>query len=202
MATIDAEITQTRFDIRDEDSTQYSATMVLAFYNRVIEALATFLGSVQSDWVFNSTSLTLPISNSSVALPTDFSTDILVQIDDTDLVKKSVAWINEELQENATGIPSYYGIHKTNMIFERTASSEQTVFLQYNQKSTTLVSGNSMPYNDEFNNELRGGVIIIAKNRNERKIVGDFALHEFFRQTIVSKTVRRVRQQAIKDAGF
>jgi hypothetical protein len=48
-----------------------------------------------------------------------------------------------------------------------------------------------MPYADEFNDALKTAVIMVAKNRVERDISGDYALQTFFTNAAMGNVVRR-----------
>lgn len=201
MSTIDTEITSIRYDLRDEDITQYPYALLLDYYNRVLPALASTLASHRSDWVFADTTLTVSSGASTVALPSLFASPIAVEIDDDPLVFKNTRYIKKLQQETSSGTPEYYGIHKTNMIFERVVSSDTSVYVQYNEKETTLVAGASMPYNDEFNQVLKAAVVMMAKNRNEKDITGDYALQTVFNDSAMQRVARRAFKQN-KNLGF
>jgi hypothetical protein len=201
MATIDSEIVKARYDIRDEDATQYSQDMMVDYFNRSIRALSDFLGSVRSDWVLEALTDTISASDNYVALPADFASPILVKIDDNPLSQQKPVFILEQQETASAGTPEYYGIHQLNMIFERAVVSDTSVYIQYNTKPSAVAIGGSMPYNDEFNDVIRGAVVMLAKNRNERDISGDYALHSFYRDTVMAKTMLRIRKASV-NLGF
>jgi len=195
MTTIDVEITSARYDLRDEDLGQYSTPLLLDYYNRVLPALASHLGSLRSDWVFGDATLTVSSGSSTVALPSSFASPIKAQIDDSDLIFDNTREIKTLLQQTSAGTPEYYGVHKLDMIFEREVSADTAVYIQYNEKEIALKLGDSMPYNDEFNHVLRAAVVMMAKNRNEKDITGDFALKEAFNASGMQRLVKRSFKQ-------
>lgn len=199
--TIDTEITSIRYDLRDTDSTQFTDAELLDFYNRCVRALASALASVKSDWVLSDDTLTIVAGDNYVALPSDFSTPIHAEIDEEPLTKKEPRVIKKWQQQTSSGTPEYYGIHQSNLIFERAAGSNTDVYFQYNTKATALVTGAPMPYSDEFNDPLKSAVIMLAKNRNERDITGDYALQSFFLDNALAKSVRR-SFSSHKNLGF
>jgi hypothetical protein len=201
MATIDTEIVQARYDLRDEDATQYPQTMMEAYFNRAVRALSDFLGSIRSDWVLESDTKIIVAAANFFVLPDDFSSPIVVKINNNPLSQRKPADILEQQEINSNGTPDYYGIHQLNMIFNRAVTANTDVYFQYNSKPTTLALGLSMPYNDEFNDVVRGAVVMLAKNRNERDITGDYALHTFYRDTVMGKTMRRIRKENV-NLGF
>lgn len=192
MAKVKDEIIRARRDVRDESKTQYDDGAMLDYYNRAIPALAGYLGSIKSDWVLSSATKVLAAGENSFSLPTDFNSPRLVEIAKSGLDQKKPDLILKWQQETAVGTPNYFAIHKLNMIFERAVGAETSVYLQYNDKPATMTENMDMPYNDEFNDVIRGAVAMIAKIRNAKGVVGDMALHEFFRSAALSKTFRRV----------
>lgn len=191
MATITTEIAAIRYDLRDESETQYTDAMLVDFYNRCFRALNSALASVKSDRVFSDATLTILSGNNYVALPSDFSSPISVEIDDETLTKKDLRVVKRWQQETSTGTPAYYAIHKANLVFERAVGSDTSCYLQYHEKATELALGDSMPYADEFNDALKTAVIMVAKNRVERDISGDYALQTFFTNAAMGNVVRR-----------
>jgi len=202
MATVAQEITALRYDLMDEDSTQYSDALLLSYYNRAYRALSAVLGSIRSDRVFADDTLTLSSGSSTITLPDDFSTPILVQINNDTLVKKDPETIRRLLQQNNSGTPSNYGIMGSNFIFDREAGADTSVYVQYNTGVTTdLTTGSAMPYSDAHNDSLRGAVAMMAKNRNERAIAGDYALHQFFRSAEIGIVLGRSKKKSF-NLGF
>ena len=201
MATIESQITAVRYDLRDEDITQYPDDLLLNYYNRVLPPLASHLASIRSDWVFEDTTLTITSGDNYVALPDLFASPIAVEIDDSPLILHNVRDIKKFQQKSSSGTPERYGVHKLNMIFERAVSADTSVYVQYNEKETALAAGASMPYNDEFNEVLLAAVVMIAKNRNEKDITGDYALQTVFNDSAHQRVVRRSFKQH-KNLGF
>jgi len=190
MTTVAEIITSARWDLRDEDETQYSDAMLLDFLNRGLRALITTLSSLRSDWLNDDDNIILASSATSTALPDYFISDITVTIGTTKLTKKSISQIREEQLFSSTGEPSHYAISGLNLHVERAADQEYTIILEYNKGLADLVSGD-MPYNNEFNDVLRQSIILIAKSRNEYSLIGDAALQDFFISAVMAKLVAR-----------
>jgi len=167
VTTIDQELVKTRYELSDSDKTQYSDPMLVSFTNDSISALASFLASVNSDWVFEDSTETITSGDNYFTLPEFFNTPITVEINNTVVTRKTTRDIKRWQQELSAGTPDHYSIHKLTMIFERAVGSDTDVYIQYNEHPAVLELGDSMPYNDEFNIPIRGAAIIIAKNRNE-----------------------------------
>jgi uncharacterized protein YfiM (DUF2279 family) len=193
MTLLSAEITELRYDIRDENATQYSDAMLTAYYKRVVRAMDDWLAKVKSDWVLSTDTLTLLSAGTSVALPSDFNSARSVQIgsDYEDLDGATPEWIYQQQLETSSGQPEYYAIHKLNMIFERAAGAEYSIYLKYNQRQAILTTASDMPYSDRFNDTLRAAVEMIARNRNERAITGTYALYDLFSKASTGTAVNR-----------
>lgn len=201
MATITTELVQLRYDLMDEASTQYTDLLLISFYNRAIRALNSFLESIGSDRVFSDTALTLASGSNYVAIPSDFSSPIAVEIYNSALTHREVKQIKKWQQENSAGTPGYYGVHNSTLIFDRAASADISIYLQYNTAAVEISAGDNMPYNDAHNDSLRGAVAMIAKNRNQLDISGDYALHEFFRAAEMGNIIRRSFKSS-RNLGF
>ncbi len=192
MALVADVIQSARFDLRDENRTQYPDEMLVDYLNRGIRALTSTLGMFQSDWVFETATLPLAIGANFVALPADFATDISAFIVTQELTKRPIEQILETRREGSTdGEPTNYAIQGLNMLFEKAANVAYTITLEYNKKLNTLDLIDAMPFNDEFNDTLRQYVVLSGKNRNEYSLAGSAAIQDFFYQSVFNKLVAR-----------
>ena len=191
MATVASIIESARWDLRDEEDTQYTDAMLLDFGNRGLRPLSVVLAMVNSDWVNESADLTLALGDSEVSLPSNFVSDITVRTSTSYLDKKSVSAIRRLLVDSTPGQPDKYAIRNTIIMFEKVASVEYTIVLEYNKHEDALVSDGDMPYNDEFNDILRQFIVLVAKSRNEYELLGDAAMQDFFYAALFSKSVAR-----------
>jgi len=89
---------------------------------------------------------------------------------------------------NSDGQPRYWAYQGTNLIFDYIADQDYGVVFHFNQKSDTLTTSSTMPYNDEFNEELREAVVLIAQNE-----LADVTmlLYDTFRAAATTKAIRR-----------
>jgi len=87
--------------------------------------------------------------------------------------------------------PYYWAHEGTNIIFEHTSNDDYALIIHFDKKNSALVSSDSMPYNNEFNEPVRQAVALIAKNRNEYDVAGDGALYDFFMAAAMSKDLKR-----------
>jgi hypothetical protein len=191
MSTVAQIITSARYDIRDEDATQYSDDMLLDFINRGVSVLCSGLASLSSDWVNSTSNISLSPAISVKALPTYFISDISCRIGTHYLSKKSVSEIRDMLVTSTAGEPQYYAIKGTELIFDRVTDTSYTLILEYNAKNATLTLASVMPFNDEFNDVLRQFIILCAKSRNEFIVVSDAAMQDFFYDNVFAKLIAR-----------
>lgn len=201
MATIDSEITSARYDLKDEYATQYSDAMLLDFYNRALKNLDAFLGAIKSDWVLESTTVTLSSGDTSVPVPADFMTERKLRYNNNDLHKRNAQQCLEWQQEYSAGTPNYYAPHQGTFIFDREAGADYTIHVYYNKASSTLATGGSMPFSDEFNDVLKQAAVMIAKTRNQYDITRNYGLYNFFSQALGQKVVSRNRS-GMKGLGY
>ncbi len=201
MSTIDQEIVKARYELQDEDKTQYIDAMLVSFFNDSMTALASFLASINSDWVLGDSTEIISSGNNYLVLPSGFNTPLVVEINNVDLTRKTTSSIKKYQQELTAGTPEHYSLHKLNMIFERAVGSDTSVYIQYNEKPAVLALGDDMLYNDEFNTVIRGAAIMIAKNRNEYDLIGSGALHSFFSDAMLSNSIGRNRETR-KNLGY
>ena len=197
--TINTEITSTRYDLRDELSTQYSDTLLLNYFNRALRVLNSYLADFNSDWVLSLDSTTLLDGDNSIVLPGDFLTPRKVTSGTSNVLEKKNALEMLETQtEGYTGPPEYYAIHKTNMIFDKEVSADIVINTYYNLKADTLVIDAAMPFEEQFNDSLRGVVVMMAKSRNSRDVVQDYAIYQFFQTAEAGKNLRRKYSPKVK----
>lgn len=193
MTALSSLITSARYDLRDTGSTEYTDAELIDYYNRAQIELYSVLQSLKSDWVHESdTSITLEEDGNSVDVPSDFATVRSIWIDDDRILQKDVDYIyyKRELISDE-GQPDYFAIKAAEFIFERTADQDYSLTVYYNKKSTTLVTADTLPFSDEFNQPLRQAIVLQAKSRNEYDIMGDAAMHDYFMAAALAKVVSR-----------
>lgn len=193
MTTASELITSARYDLRDEDSTQYSTPMLLDYLNRGLRPMCVVLSMLKSDWVNTEYDFTLLDTESSVTLPTTFVSDVGVKIGTEDLVKQSVPWIRDALIQNAgnAGEPQYYAIQGTNILFDIIADDDYAGVLEYNTNVADLTTDADLPFNNEFNDVLRQFIVLAGKSRNEYALLSDVYIQDFFYQALFSRFVSR-----------
>jgi hypothetical protein len=204
MATAAEVITSARFDLRDSSSTQYTDAELLDYLNRALVQLYASLGSVHSDWVYTEdTSKTLATGDNSVTTPTDIGAVLSLWIGSDEILKKDTPYIYYKRRYiTATGQPYYFAHKDSTFIFERAADADYSLAIYYNKKRTVLGSGDTMPFDDDFNQPVRQAIVLIAKNRNEYDVAGDGALFDFFLDAAFTYVISRNRTPKRYKLGF
>ena len=203
MATVSTILTNARYDLRDENQTQYTDAMLVNFLNRGLFQLCSVLGQIDSDWVKSSSDLDLTEGDNYVALPTDFSTPISAWIDTTEIYKDSWEKVKALYRNSSSsGQPYKYAIESTNIIFNCDADDDYTIEFLYKKTAATLTTSSNMPFNDEFDLPLMQSMILIAKHKDEYDVAGDAALQDFFMDACNSKIVSRNHTPKRFNLGF
>lgn len=192
MATTDSIITEARYDLRDVNSTLYTDAELYYYANRGLVQLDNVLSALNSDWVYNEDSSTLASGRNYLAVPTRCIAVRSVWISSDELEKVSPEYIyGERKYITATGQPYYFAQVGSNLQFERTTDASYTVKQYYDLRATPLVSGASMPYNDEFNSAIREMIVILGHKRNENNVFPDTEVYNFFYGKLIGNVIRR-----------
>ena len=192
MATINTVITEARYDLRDVNSELYTDTELYYYANRALKNLDDVLSALHSDWVYTETDLTLSSGDNYVAAPTGCIVVRSAWISSTELVKVLPELIYQKRKYiSATGEPYFFAENGANLIFEYTADDDYTVKTYADIRATALVSGGSMPYNDEFNSLIREMVVTLAHKRNEVNVFPDTEIYNFFYTKMIGNVIRR-----------
>jgi len=278
MAAVSAFLTSLRYDLRDYPGHDFPDLELIEYLNRAVIQLDSALLSMDSDWLFNTSTAILSSGQNKIAQPTgcisvrsiwissiiesytdltfaasgdtitsaalaDFVDDGFVAaqyigVDATDSndtedigiltlysVATTVLTVNEDLlvdegsgdqaatifalssddvvkqsrdstasrrkRLGADGKPMYWSHEATNILFDYIADQDYGIAIHYNGKSSALTTSSSMPYGDEFNEELRQAVLLMAENRNEKISDATALLYDFFRRAASTKAIRR-----------
>lgn len=191
--TVDDVITSARYDLRDTNDIEYADAELIDYLNRSVLTLSSALSSLNSDWVHASTDLTLSTGDNYTAQPSDCAAVRQIFISQDEVIKKSVDFIYQQRQftSGITGKPYYFAQEGTNLVFERTADADYTLTTRYDQLQSTLTSTSSMPYNDRFNQVIREAVVLIAKHRQDRSVITESVLHDFFLNHALTSVIKR-----------
>lgn len=203
MATIDAVITEARYDLRDTASTLYTTTELLYYANRGLTQLDNVLSALNSDWVYNEATLTLAIAKNYVAVPTNCMVVRSVWISSTELVKISPEEIYKKRKFiTGTAQPYYFAEAGANLQFEYTTDQGYSPKAYYDLRATALVDGAAMPYGDEFNAAIREMIVTLAHKRNENNVSPDTEVYNFFMEKLAGNAIRRRHIPLTKTLDF
>ena len=192
MATVASVLTSLRYDLRDSDSRQFEDTELVDYMNRGLTILDSTLASKQSDWVHKTDdAFTLATATNEEPYPTDLKTVRDVWEGTNRLVKKSTDYIYYQRKFITTGRPRCYALEGVNFIFDYTADQEYTLTVHYNKKSTALTATGDMPFNDDFNLVLQQGVVLFAKNRNNKELNVDAVIGNMFEEAVNKDVLKR-----------
>jgi len=109
-----------------------------------------------------------------------------------DVIKESTDGIFLDRRlDDTTGRPTEWGWEGTNIVFDRKTDQAYGLLFHYNQKSATLTTGTTMPYNDEFNEIVRGGTVLIGKETRDESSSVTFSLEQYVKNAVMTKADRR-----------
>ncbi len=108
-----------------------------------------------------------------------------VEKDSTDSLVNSRKWVSAE------GRPNYWAWEGTNVIFDYKADQDYGLLFHFNQKTATLSADDDMPYNDEFNEIIRQGIVLLGKESRDDSSTVKFAFEEKIRSAVMAKAMRR-----------
>ena len=193
MALASAIITSGRYDLRDTNINQYEDPELLDYLNRSLVQLDAALLALSSDWLHASDlSSTLSSGTDSVTAPTRCLSIRSLWIGTNQKTQKSPDVIEYKSQFiSSTGEPSFFALQGANIIFERTADDDYTLKNYYNRYASTLETSSTMPYSSQFDQELRQGMVLAAKARQERATDIDGLLLDYFTEAAANKAMKR-----------
>ncbi len=180
-----------RYDLRDVNKTQWTDPELLDYLNRNLRVLETALASIRSDWSKSHSDVSVTSGLSYSALPSDFMTPRSLWDGQDEVYKETIDRIEEMQRRNESGVPTYYAVNKLELIYNKEPIESGSFRLEYNSKNEALLFGSDMPYNDEFNDVLREGLIIMAKNRNERLATPSLGLMEMYSNAGQARVISR-----------
>jgi hypothetical protein len=187
-----------RYDLRDTvPEYTYSDAELIEYLNRAVLNLDYELSRVNSDLVAKSSDVTLSSSDTSVDLPTGC---ILVRDAWIGTAQLNALTPYNQLQydrqrQSTTGQPTYYCQAGNKVEFNKTADQDYTVKLFYDVRTYTsvnpnisldLVSSDTMPYNDIYNNAIKQAIVLQAKSRNEMSGI-EGAMMQIFSSSVRSR---------------
>lgn len=94
-------------------------------------------------------------------------------------------WISGE------GRPYYWAWEGTNVIFDYKSDQNYGLLFHFNQKTDTLSAGDTMPYNDEFNEIIRAGIVLLGKESRGDSTGVTLSFEQGIKSAVMAKAVRR-----------
>jgi len=92
---------------------------------------------------------------------------------------------------SATGRPFYWAWEGTSVIFDYKADQAYGLLFHFNRKSAVLQMSTTMPYNGEFDESLREGLVMFGKQRRGEIENADIAIASMIKQAVMTKATRR-----------
>lgn len=192
MATIDTIITEARYDLRDTNSTLYTDTELYYYANRGLFQLDNVLSAMSSDYVLNEDDVTLTTGDDYASSPDNCMVIRSIWIGSDLLCKVAPQTLYRERKFiSSTGQPFYFAEVGTQILVDREADDDYTLKVYSDQRTAALSSGDSMPYNDEFNGMIREMIITLAHKRNEVNVYPDTQIYNFFMERLGGNVIRR-----------
>lgn len=115
----------------------------------------------------------------------------IIKVKSEQVHKKDYKRMMHDRKWLSSGAPDYWAWEGTSVIFDRIADADYGLVIHFMQKSDTLTPISSMPYNDEFNEQLRQGMVMIAENKYEENANLTIALERMFKNAASTKALRR-----------
>ncbi len=115
----------------------------------------------------------------------------IIRVENNEIFKATNDNIHRWRKWRGSGTPANWAWEGTNIIFDYFASQAYGLIVHFSQKTTTLEMSDDMPYNDEFNNQIRQGLVLIAENKYDEVANLTAVLQEMFKQASRTKTLRR-----------
>lgn len=203
-------ITRIRYELYDNDLTQYTDAELLAYINKSLEIIHELLIDEESELIRTGTgSFTTTAGTQSYDLSANTMGDLwlpyrvwiseyepMTVCEEEDLYDA----INEE-EKGSTGHrtrPEVYCIVGEYMWFEDVPDDTYTVNLKYYPNFVPLAStASNMPLRNLFNQAVIEGVKVLAKHRNEQSVHVDAILKDIFQERAL-RIMRKRRKQVIK----
>ncbi len=115
----------------------------------------------------------------------------IIRVDRNEVYKSTNQDLHFERKWGSPAAPYYWAWEGTDIIFDNIADQAYGLIIHFSQKSDTLQMSSSMPYNDEFNQEIRQGVVIIGENVYDEFSQLSAALERLFKGSARTKQLNR-----------
>lgn len=197
MATVQTILDSAKYDLRDFGSMDFDDAQLINYLNRAIALLDRELIALNSDQTLTESTVTLSSGNDSCTVPTIYTVNIrqIWNSDEEPLYKQEPMWIYERRmhRDGDTAEPNYWAHIGNNIEFEVTADANYTFTVYHDDTSTILTAvGDTMPYNDKYNEFLRETIVMMARSRMDKKFIQTDAVYSsLFRDIVHQDMINR-----------
>lgn len=199
MALVSDIITQTRYPLIDINANQWSDTELLNYLNECCDMIHQTLIDSESELIRTGTTTVTTASGIELyTLPTDLWTihKVWVETEDPmDMCEESDRYQylkqEEDSDTSARTTPTDYYIDGGEIGLLPFSDAIYTVNVIYYTTFTDLVSTDEMPYKGLFNSQIRQGVVMLGKNRNELGLNIEGVLMEMYQARALRLTRKR-----------
>lgn len=207
-------ITQVLYELRDPNGYIYNKdgayAEMLGYINRCNELIYEILVDLESELVRTGTGTITTVDGTQSYVLSDNSMgdfwvpywvwistyDFMTVCEEQDLEDAIIA---EEAGDTSRSLPDEYCIIGDYLWFRDVPDDEYTVNLRYFPNFVGLTAvGDTMPYRNLFNNDIREGVALFAKRRNEKPFQAEAILKDMF----MARALKIVKKRSRKDVGF
>jgi len=198
-------ITDMRYELRDTNTTyQYADAELLVYINDISENIHQILIDNESEMVRNgSGTITTVAGTQSYDLGANTMGDLWVPhrvwVDTKEPMTMCEEWelfdsinLEEDSQTGHRAEPWKYCIIEDYIWFKEVPDAAYTVRLKYYPNYVDLATSDACPFRHIFNQDIKKGAALLAKNRNEMDVQIDAVLKDFYEQ-VSQKVMKRRR---------
>lgn len=118
-------------------------------------------------------------------------TGTLIRVDNNEVHKTSNKDLHFERKWGSPAAPYRWAWEGTDIIFDNIADQSYGLIIHFSQKSAELKMSSPMPYNDEFNQEIRQGLVLIGENVYDEVSGFSVQLEQIFKRSARTKQLNR-----------
>lgn len=115
----------------------------------------------------------------------------IIKVENNEIHKATNENIHRLRKWRGSGTPANWAWEGTDIIFDYFASQAYGLIIHFSQKSNPLIANSPMPYNNEFDDQLRQGMIIIAEHKLDESSGYSLLLEQMFRESSATKVLNR-----------
>lgn len=119
------------------------------------------------------------------------ATGTLMRVDNNEVHKTDNKDLHYERKWGSPAAPYHWAWEGTDILFDNIADQSYGLIIHFSQKSAELQMSSPMPYNDEFNEEIRQGLVMIAENKYDEVSQLSSALERMFKSSARTKQLNR-----------